>query len=190
MCNLLPQREVSSDINSARLPGNHTFAQTPKVDPPSRAQAASGAQGADAQGFRACAEMGALETPLAASSYGVWELSERRIALVCSHEWHVAARFGPQAGGVVPNYLRKMEETPPAIHRSSLCEALRFLHIPCQIVAPSSMNTDAFVGFLRTGYESPFSAIETCDGEKGSLSRAEVTSSRGSRAARGNPAQR
>ena len=95
MCNLLLRREVSSDMNSARLPENGTFARTPNVDPPSHAQAASGAQVAGAQEFRTRAESGALETPLASSSYKVRDLSERGIAPVCAREWRVAARFGP-----------------------------------------------------------------------------------------------
>ena len=131
-CNLLDQREVFSD-----LPDGRTFARTPEVDPTSRALAAPGAQVADAQEFRMCGEMGALEPPFLGSSYEVWELPGRRIATVRSHKWHAAGQLGPQARSDLTNYLKKAGEAPSAIHRSPLREELRFLHAPFQIGVPA-----------------------------------------------------
>ena len=74
---LLPRQGAPSDMNFGTLPANHTFARTPKVDPMSRALAASEAQIADAQEFRTCGETGVSATPLVGSSYEVWELQER-----------------------------------------------------------------------------------------------------------------
>ena len=48
----------------------------------------------DAQEFRMCGETGSLETPIAGSSYEVWEL-QRRITAVRPHKWRAAARLGP-----------------------------------------------------------------------------------------------
>ena len=87
------------------------------------------------------------------NSYEVRELPGRRIAAARSHKWNVAARLGPQARGDATEYLRQVEETPPAPRRSSLRGASHFLHAPWLIGAPASINTDASLGFSRIGYQ-------------------------------------
>ena len=59
-------------------------------------------------------KMGTSEIPQVFPSHEVWELQERRIAAVHSHEWHVAASLGPHARGGAINYIQRVEETPYA----------------------------------------------------------------------------
>ena len=110
VCILRLQHEVFSDVRFANLPTGHTFTRPPKVGPQSCALAPSGTQIAGAKEFCMSGEPGVLGTPFAGSSYGVSELSERRITTV-------AARLGPQARGDATNCPQKAEATPPAMRR-------------------------------------------------------------------------
>ena len=114
-CPMFLQHEVFSDTPAKHPADNHTFTRTPKVGPMARAPGASEAHFADAQGFRMCGDMGTLETPLVGSSYGVWELQERQVAIVRPRKWHMTARSGPQARCDATNYIEEGDETPPAI---------------------------------------------------------------------------
>ena len=89
------QGDIFNDLTSAGFPARYTFARNPIVDSISRALAAAGASVVDEVEFRMFGEDGVLETPLAATSYEVWELPERRITTVRSHKWRAAARLGP-----------------------------------------------------------------------------------------------
>ena len=60
---LLAQHEVFSDMTFALPPDVRAVDRAPQVDPTSPALAASGAHIVDAHEFRACGEMGVLETP-------------------------------------------------------------------------------------------------------------------------------
>ena len=130
--------------------------------------------------------MGAPEATIAGSSYEVRDFSVRRIAAARSHEWHVAARLGPQYRGGATKYLGKAAETPPAIRRPPP-QGIAFSAGPQPNQRPASMNTDASLGFSRAGYQSSYVALELRDGNTGALRRTEGTSSRGSEALRGNP---
>ena len=116
-----------------------------------------------------CGETGALGTHLADSSNEVRVPQERRITPVRSHKWRVAARLDPQARGGATNFIQRAEETPAGAHRSSLREAMNFLHAPSQIGAPPAMNADASSGFSCMGCQSPHIALDIFDGEKNIL---------------------
>ena len=79
-----------------------------------------------------------METPLAPTSYAAWELPERRITAVRSHEWLVAGRLGPQARGDATNYIQRVDVAPPDIRRPSLCEAMDFFRAPLQTCVPAT----------------------------------------------------
>ena len=139
----------------------------------SRALEASGATIADAREFRGCGGNGSLKTSLAGSPHVVWDLPERRLTAVRPRKWLVAARLGPQAGWDATKYALRVGETPPAVRRPSLCEAINFSRAPRQIGAPAAMNTDASFGFSRMGYPPPFVALAICDCETNVLLRME-----------------
>ena len=137
-----------------------------------------------------CGEAGALETPSVGTSYEVWELSFWRITTVPSQKWGVAARLGPQPRGGATNNLQKVEETPPAMLRSSLRGSLHSLHAPFQIGAPAPLNTDASLVSVRTRYRSFQISLEPRNRRKDILFRKDGTSSRGSVELRDAPNQR
>ena len=135
----------------------------------SRALAAAGPSVVDETEIRMVGESGTLETPLATTSYEVWELPGRRIATIRFHKWHVAARVGAQACGNAANYIQRVIRHPPpspAIRRSSVREATVFLYAPLQVGAPATMNAEASFGSSRVGYQSAFVTLDICDGRR------------------------
>ena len=124
-----------------------------------------------------------MEAPLVGTSNEVWALQEQRISTVRTRRWRPAARSGRDARGDATNYLRDAQEAHPAMRKSSLREATKFLRANLQVGAPASTGADASLGFPCVGYQSSYIAQNI-------LLRLVDTSPRRPEAARENPAQR
>ena len=66
---------------------------------------------------------------------------------------------------------------------------MNFLRVPPQTDAPATMNADASLSFSRMRHQSCYVALGICGGKKNIRLQMEGTTSRGSDAARGQPAQ-
>ena len=148
-CGLAPdtstiQGDSATDVRKA-------YIRTARKDHLPRALLDAGAAVVDKTDFRVVVGTGALEAPLTPLNFGVRELPAPRIAAARTHAWRVAVRQGPSARGDASNYIQNVTETPPAIRRSSLREAMEILYAPTQVGAPVTVNAAARLGFPRMG---------------------------------------
>ena len=76
------------------------------------------------------------------------------------HTWRIGIRLGPLAtdGGA-----NSMQPYPPALHKVGVRVILDVLSAPGQVGYPSSMNTDACLGYSAVGYQSSGQAFTPRD---------------------------